>query len=281
MLPTIAGCATSLNILSIARNPKLTRFNGRVQTELYMLRGALFYVLVDESARYKMSDELTDKSVETISSAFLRGWLRFSGPMKFLVCDQESAMTCFECARMCGRFHITWVVAGSDPQHGSYGGKHTTTGLAEVNLKLLKSIMLRMFEDARKAGLDVSCGDLAMEASMAHNCLLTFNGATPAACVLGVQPADMWSLEHDSTENASVTGGDPFGIAQRVRFIARSATLRSVVERRLNVMNNTRPQHLDSAMTSMLRIRRCGSCRDLVCMSDRLVCEDSALWFVP
>ena len=68
----------------------------------------------------------------------LANWLRYFGPPKILKSDQEGAIKGDEFALTCERYSIHRHLAGSD---GS--GTHTSTGLAEAHIKLVKTAALK------------------------------------------------------------------------------------------------------------------------------------------
>ena len=178
-----------------------THFNERLQMDFYFLWDDLFILIVDECARYKTSGRLPNREFETLMKFFLYCWFRWFGPPRQLVSDQDSTFRSTEMARLCDRYHIQRVLAGSDPQKFSSGGKHTTTGLAESHVKLHQLTMLILKEDIKNSGFEISNDELAIETSMAHNALLTFNGVTPNMCVLGIEPREHFSLENTTIEN--------------------------------------------------------------------------------
>ena len=58
-----------------------TRFNHRVQADLFFIFNLTFIVLVDECIRYAISAWLPTKEPESILSAVLFSWIQYFGPM--------------------------------------------------------------------------------------------------------------------------------------------------------------------------------------------------------
>ena len=90
-----------------------------------------------------------------------------------------------------------------EEQRQSERETHTKTGLVERHIGLLKLTMRKLAADALSEGIALSPADLAAEACVAHNVLLTYNGVVPAAGVFGTSPPDLFDLGNLSTDNAT------------------------------------------------------------------------------
>ena len=153
-------------------------FQPLTQCDLFFLWSSTFIILADECARYKFAAELKDKSFESISECLLLGWFRYFGPPKIFMCDQDGALSGDAFARVCDKFSISRWLAGSDPNNLGKGGKHTTTGLAEKHIDLLKLSMLKMRADCIEQGVDATPSEICAECMMASNTILTWRRHT-------------------------------------------------------------------------------------------------------
>ena len=204
-------------------------------------------MFIDELFKYKQTDVIDDRTFQTLSSVWLQVWIRFFGPPVNFTVDQEGALASTECAMMCDRFNTRRILAGSDPQRGKIGGKHTKTGLAERHIALLKLTILKTWADILSQGLSVTKRDAISESGMAHNALLSFQGVTPNQGVLGVSIKDYFELDNDSCDagGGPIDVADASDIATRVRLASKTSTLQAIAEYRLAAAHNTKSQQLD------------------------------------
>ena len=98
------------------------------------LWGRTFICIVDECIRYKFTDELKDRSYEFIQYCSQKAWLRYFGPSRVFLCDQEGAYAGDPFAHVCDKLKIDRWLAGSDPGHLGRGGKRTSAGIVESAL---------------------------------------------------------------------------------------------------------------------------------------------------
>ena len=110
---------------------------------------------------------------------------------RIFLSDQEGALASDAFAALCDAFGIERWLAGSDRGNLGKGGKHTTTGLAEKHIDLLKLAMLKMHADCIEAGAPATPGEIVAECSMAANIILSYGGASPATAVLGTNPREL------------------------------------------------------------------------------------------
>ena len=148
-------------------------FNHVVQADLFFLWDCCFIILIDECTRYKFADEIPGRSYEAILECLQKGWFRYFGPPRAFLCDQEGALAGDAFAQVCDKYQIDRWLAGSDPGHLGRGGKHTTTGLAEKHIDLLKLSMLKMHVDLLEQGLVATPAEIVAECMMASNMILS------------------------------------------------------------------------------------------------------------
>ena len=64
-------------------------FNHICQAGAFVLMGMHYCLVIDELFRYKLARHIKDRTTETFRNFLLANWLRFFGPMLYLVVDQE------------------------------------------------------------------------------------------------------------------------------------------------------------------------------------------------
>ena len=221
-------------------------FNHIMQCDGYTLLGFDFMMIIDECFRYKQSDLLVNKTATFLKKLFLTMWIRYFGPPHYMVVDADGTLASSEIAVMCDAWDIKRVLSGSDPQRAGMQSKHTTTGLAEKHIHLLKDTTLKAHADCAEAGIEVEIVDLVQESCVAHNSLLTFNGVAPNLGVLGYQPRDLYEIENASLDAYPRPTGarDVAEIASTIRLHCKSATMKTIAETRLAQSVSTKPQQI-------------------------------------
>ena len=115
-------------------------------------------IMVDEAIRYKIVEHLPHRSAETIARCMLRSWFRYFGPPKCIRFDQEGGVRSDDFSVVCDRYSIHRQLAGSDDS-----GKHTTAGLAERHIQLVKASALKCKKTCSKQGLKIEDEDIIFE----------------------------------------------------------------------------------------------------------------------
>ena len=85
-----------------------------------------------------------------------------------IVTDQESSLMTVAAGDEFQRLSIEQRPAGTT-SGGRQGQRHTTTGLVEKHVDLIKLTVLKMHSEARRYGLEVGGDEVAAEAAMAQN----------------------------------------------------------------------------------------------------------------
>ena len=104
--------------------------------------------MIDEATRYKVVAVLPDKTAKTLCRIMLYAWLRYFGSPRTVVSDQEGAIKSETYEAVCDRYSMHRVLAGSDAK-----GEHSTTGLAEKHIQLIKLGSLKCEHQCRQQGL--------------------------------------------------------------------------------------------------------------------------------
>ena len=60
---------------------------------------------------------LKSKTYEDILEVLSKGWLRYFGPPKIFLADEDGALVGEDSGRLCDKYGIEKWLAGSDPQH--------------------------------------------------------------------------------------------------------------------------------------------------------------------
>ena len=66
-----------------------TRFNQRVQADLFFIFNNTYILMVDECLRYAISASLPSKTAESMLKAIFYSWIMYFGPMEILEFDPE------------------------------------------------------------------------------------------------------------------------------------------------------------------------------------------------
>ena len=178
-------------------------------------------LLIDECFKFKVSDWLESRTPATLLSSIMRVWVRIFGPMLILVVDQEGGMVSDMAGRFCDRLSVRRVFAGTDD--------HTVTGLVERHIMLTRISALKLYEEAKRAGLEVTKQDIMYEATMCQNLVLSYDGGSPAQGVLGYMPRDYYNLDASTLEShmsSRETSPDPFETSVRLRLMAKECVLK-------------------------------------------------------
>ncbi|CAK0817055.1 unnamed protein product, partial [Prorocentrum cordatum] len=222
-----------------------TKFNERVQGDLFFLWDMIWLILVDEHIRYKVIGVMKDKTAPEYLRCMGECWIRFFGPMETFVSDQEGALTSDLVGTTLDRYTIKREFAGTDPNKE----EKSTTGLVESHIRMTKSIALKNEVVAKREGLNISKETLVYEAAMAQNLLLNFGGSTPANALLGYTPRDFYDENSATTmahKGALEISPDTFESNVRMRLLSKQNVLKTIVEERLAIANKSRPQKLDT-----------------------------------
>ena len=246
----VSSCTVCRKFVRATRRPQVKTslacdFNECIQVDIFYFQGDMFLIIVDEATRFKSGGMLRSRELSSILSCLINNWLRFFGPPRELVADQESSIMTQDAGAEMDRLHITRKPKGTTT--GREGKKHTGTGLVEKHIDLTKNSMLKIKEEAARYNIIVEKEELLSESLMAQNSTLNFGGYTPAMCVFGVLPRGFMNVD---AVNIAVEGADPttstFERAARLRQIALAASQRSIIEDRMLRAGRTRPQHIDT-----------------------------------
>jgi len=246
LVPRVPKCCGSCKAHALPLSaPRLkasisTFFGANVVTDIFFIRKRMYVIFVDECTRYKVAARLHSKDAEEWKSILLNQWIRYFGAPKRLTSDQEGAVIAETTAAALERFNISLSLAGSEG--------HTGAALAESHIRLLKLTTYKLLEDCRMTGMKVDQDDLVIEAAMACNLMLSYNGHCPAEAVLGFVPRDPY--DHESESLLAHTGiledrEDIFERSLRLRLLAKEAILAAIVQDRLVKANNTLTQAAD------------------------------------
>ena len=203
-------------------------FNEIVQCDLFFIGDEVFILLIDECLRWKTGNKIDNKLSETMTKAILYLWIRMFGPMAHLLSDQEGGLASTTATTFFEKFGITRLFVGQ--------GATGTKGLVERHIGLVKHSMLCLRQAAHAEGLQINSSDICMEACMAQNLLLEYNGGTPQAALIGSYQRPFHSLDSDSiqaTTGALETRPDYIESSLRLRLLAKQAIAQSIIQDRL------------------------------------------------
>ncbi|CAJ1430110.1 unnamed protein product, partial [Effrenium voratum] len=203
----VAGCPVCRKYVRLPNRPQTkvhgaTTFNDSVQIDIFHLNQRQYLLMIDEATRYKVASVITSSEAEELLAVIMELWVRYFGPMKRLVLDQQSSLMSHETGAECERLGITRCPRGTTS--GDAGKKHTGTGLVERHVQLTKLTMLKLYAELTRQGLVPEWKEIALEAAMAHNITLNYGGVTPSMSVFGVLPRGFY--EEDSTGVLATAG---------------------------------------------------------------------------
>ena len=246
----ISTCAICRKYARAHRRPQtkgtnLSRhFNDLVQIDLFKCDDSWFLLVVDEATRYKVATLCQGRELQHIFSALMRGWMRYFGPMRTLVSDQETSLMSVEAGSECQRLGITRQPAGTTT--GAQGKQHSTTGLVEKHIDLTKLTMSKLKAEAERWGIEIEKEELAAEAAMAQNLTISYGGYSPTTMVFGVLPRGYLDPEGEiyGDEGQLNPTESTFERSLRLRQIALQASQAAILESRIARANRSRPQRL-------------------------------------
>ena len=244
----VSSCAICKRFSKVKNRPTVCTnhpsvFNEEVQLDYFQLWDHWFMILIDVATRYKTVTKVTGRDLPTSLHTILHNWIRYFGPMRKLISDQESSIMSHEAAVEFERLNISRQPAGAT--RGKAQGQHTTTGLVEKHVELVKLSMLKLRADAERQGLEWSYADLAAEASFAQNATLNIGGYTPHMMVVGTLPMpylDIVAPGIQAFTGANQVNPTVYERALRLRQLALTAATQAIVENRIARAGHTR-QH--------------------------------------
>ena len=168
----VAGCSicrkySKLKSRPVVKTKHPMTFGEEVQADYCQLWDQWFIIFIDVATRCKVVTKAAGRDLPTALHVLLHNWLRFFGPMRRLVSDQESCPMSHEAAAELERLNISREPAGAT--RGKAQGQHTTAGLVAKHTDLVKLHMLKIRAEVERAGLEVNIGDIAAEAGFAQN----------------------------------------------------------------------------------------------------------------
>ena len=230
----IATCTICRKYSRAGRHPQYkthlaSNFNELVQCDVFQFQDNLFILVIDEATRYKVATSCNGRYLVDILSALMRGWIRYFGPMRILVTDQESSLMTVEAGEEFQRLGIERRPAGTTTR--KQGQQHTTTGLVERHIDLVKIGMLKIQAESNRYGIELQPEDLAAEAAMAQNLTLSVGGYTPATMLFGVLPRGF--LDPEGDQPVADPNESSFEKSLRLRQIALQSAQAAILESRI------------------------------------------------
>ena len=190
----VASCAVGRKYSRAGRRPQhrgahlSPSFNGLVQMDVFQFRDHLFMLVIDEATRYKVATSCPGRYLKDLLGTLMKCWIRYFGPMKVFVTDQESALMTIKAGEEFQRVGMERRPAGTTTK--KQGQMHTTTGLVERHIDLVKMSMLKIQAESGRYGIGFEMEELAAEAamSMSQNLTMSVGGYTPSILLFGVLP---------------------------------------------------------------------------------------------
>ena len=164
----VASCAVCRKYSRAGRRPQhrgahlSPSFNDLVQMDVFQFQDHLFMLVIDEATRYKVATSCPGRYLKDILGTLMKCWIRYFGPMKIFVTDQQSALMTIEAGQEFQRLGIERRPAGTTTK--KQGQMHTTTDLVERHIGLLK-----IQAESGRYGIELGMEELAAEAAMSQN----------------------------------------------------------------------------------------------------------------
>ena len=216
-------------------------FNDTIQVDPFHIDQQWYLLIVDEATRYKIGTLVKGRDHVSLLSGLLRSWIRYFGPPRNMISDQETSLMSVEAGTELERLHMQRQPRGTTS--GKQGAQHTGTGLVERHIELTKITMAKIHAEALRYGIEVEGEELIAEACMAQNTTVSYGGYTPSMAVFGILPRGYMDPEEvplgADTEAISAA---PFERAARLRQIALQAAQAAILESRIVRAGRTRPQ---------------------------------------
>ena len=236
----VASCAVCRKYSRAGRHPQhrgahlSPSFNDLVQMDVFQFQDHLFMLVIDEAMRYKVATSCPGRYLKDILETLMKCWIRYFGPMKIFVTDQQSALMTIEAGQEFQRLGIERRPAGTTTK--KQGQMHTTTGLVKMS-------MLKIQAESGCYGIELEMEELAAEAAMSQNLTMSVGGYTPSILLFGLLPRGF--LEPDAEHrHGDITAESSFERSLRLRQIALQAAQGAILESRIARANRSRPHRL-------------------------------------
>ena len=217
-------------------------FNETVQIDLFKFDNEWYLLTIDEATRYKIATKTEGRDLDSILDAMMRSWIRYFGPMKVLISDQETSLMTVGAGTELQRLGIQRRPGGTTSK--KQGQKHTATGLVEKHADMIKLTMHKLRAEAERWGIEVQGEELAAEASMAANTTHNVGGYAPVTMLFGIMPRGFLEPEEPIYDEGIGPDESSFERAVRLRQIALQASQAAILESRIARANRSRPQRL-------------------------------------
>ena len=117
-------------------------FGDEVEFDILFIWSKPFALMLDVATRYKVAFELPSREATDILQGIYTHWIRFFGPMKNFISDQETGLTGHHVAAEFERLGIARHPKGAT--NSTAGSQHTGTGVVERHVGLIKLTMLKI-----------------------------------------------------------------------------------------------------------------------------------------
>ena len=245
----ISSCRICRKFARAGRRPQhrgtdlALHFNEVVQVDLFNYGDQQFILIIDEATRYKIATQCEGRELRHILAAIMKSWIRYVGPMRTLVSDQETSLMTIHAGVELQRLGIGRRPGGTTS--GVQGQKHTTTGLVEKHIDLIKLTMAKLQAEAGRWGLEMEGEELASEAGMAANTTHCIGGYSPVTMLFGILPRGFLDPEEASPSDGVEPDESAFERLLRLRQVALQAAQAAILESRIARANRSRPQQLE------------------------------------
>ena len=203
-------------------------FNDTVQVDLSKYGDQWFLLPIDEATRYKIATLCAGRELKHILESLMRSWIRYFGPMRTVVPDQESSLMTVGAGVELQRLGIARKPGGTTSK--LQGQQHTSTGLVEKHIDMMKLTMAKLQAEAGCWGIEVAGEELASEASQAANTTFNLGGYAPVTMLFGILPRGVMAPEEPAQGDEDSPNESAFERALQLRQVALQASQTAILE---------------------------------------------------
>ena len=237
-----------------------SRLNECIQLDLLFTADGIVIHAIDEATRFTLAGLIPDRTPQSILDWLMTSWVRYFGPPRTILSDQEGALCSDEAAIWCERHNIELRLRPK--------GSHAST--VERHHEILRSQLNKIKAQCTIEQLPIPFPHLISEAVFAKNSLTMIGGYSPYVAVFGVAPRFMLELEEAGQSALTDSEGGIIGSSRhsvRLREIALeaivSATAQARIRRAEEGKTRVSAQALDLRVGELVEIWRQPAQKDL------------------
>ena len=163
-----------------------TKFNQAGECDLMFYKRSIAFHIIDRAIRLSGGSHVTDKTTETLLTAYATTWVHWNGPFELLYSDGELGLNNADAIAELKRLGTQLRVRAP--------GQHAR--IIESRNSMLRHVMHMIEEDLKRHGHSIPFPRLLAEAIFVVNAFTFYNGTSPYNAYTGRQPACLPDLEN-------------------------------------------------------------------------------------